>query len=54
MSGHRLQDDPYDMEIRGFGRILIWYKPIDSQMWCTCGLSVKFLIGLEKQYPSIG
>ncbi len=23
---------------------------IDSQMWCTCGLSGKFFIGPEKQY----
>ena len=24
VNGHSLQDDPHDMDIRGFGRIKIW------------------------------
>ena len=24
VNGHRLQDGPYDMEIRGFGNIKVW------------------------------
>ncbi len=39
-----------------FMSIDLWSEQsyIDNQMWGTCGLSGKFLIGLEMQYISIG
>ena len=31
VNGHRLLDDPHDMEIRGFGRIYIWDNPNENR-----------------------